>query len=120
MNLSTGIGLSGSAGAVSGSANRREASFTAPALLPGAFINLRAHPRLTIRARGGYISADFGDIDGEVVQALAGADFMFTPVIGIGGNYSFNRLSVRVDDDDFGGDIRYSFNGPHIYAVLSF
>jgi hypothetical protein len=120
INLSTGIGLSGAVGGASRSTNIRKSSFTAPAVLPGAFINIRAHPRLTIRARGGYISADFGDVDGEVVQAQAGADFMFTRSIGLGGNYSFNKLSVGLEEDDFRGDVRYSFNGPQIYGVLSF
>lgn len=124
INLSTGIALSGS---VSGPGNDdvsrtelRDASFTAPAVYPGAFLNLRAHPRLVIRVSGGYISADFGDIDGEIAQAQAGAEFMFNRLIGVGGSYSYNRLAVGVEDDDFRGDLRYSFNGPHIYAVLGF
>jgi hypothetical protein len=124
IRLSSGIALSGSVsgqqGGVSGSTDRREASFTAPAVLPGAFMNLRAHPRLTIRASGGYLSADFGDFNGQLVQAKAGADFMFTRWLGVGGNYSYQRMSVGVDKDNFGGDVRYSFGGPQIYAVVEF
>jgi hypothetical protein len=124
INLSTGIGLSGAVSGpdneVSGSTDRREASFTAPAVLPGAFINLRAHPRLTIRASGAYISADFGDFNGQLVQATAGADVMFTRWLGVGGNYSYQKLSVGLDKDRFDGDVRYSFGGPQIYAVFAF
>jgi hypothetical protein len=124
INLSTGLSLSGSASGpedgVSGSTDRREASFTAPAILPGAFINLRAHPRLTLRASGGYISADFGDFNGQVVQATAGADFMFTRWLGVGGNYSYQRLSLGLDKDRFDGDVRYSFGGPQVYTVFAF
>ena len=124
MNLSTGINLPGSAsapgGEAPGSTSRREATFTAPALVPGAFVNVRAHPRVTIRARGGYVSADFGEIDGRFAHAQAGADLMLTRWLGVGGDYSFNELSVGVDGDDFRGDVRYSFNGPHVYAVLAF
>jgi hypothetical protein len=100
--------------------NQRDASFTAPAVYPGAFLNLQAHPRLVIRASGGYISADFGDIDGQVAQAQAGAEFMFNRLVGVGGSYSYNRLSVGVEEDNFRGDLRYSFSGPQIYAVFGF
>jgi hypothetical protein len=124
LNLSTGIGLSGAVSGpdngVSGSTDRREASFTAPALLPGAFINLRAHPRLTVRASGAYISADFGDFNGQLVQATAGADVMFTRWLGVGGNYSYQKLSVGLDKERFDGDVRYAFGGPQIYAVFAF
>ena len=125
INLSTGIDVSGSmAGPGSGDGsrrtNQRDASFTAPAVYPGAFLNLRAHPRLVIRASGGYISADFGDIDGQIAQAQAAAEFMFTRLVGVGGSYSYNRLSVGVEEDNFRGDLRYSFSGPQIYAVFGF
>jgi hypothetical protein len=124
INLSTGISLSGSVSGpedgISGSTEQRDASFTAPALLPGAFINLQAHPRLTIRASGGYISADFGDFNGQLVQATAGADVMFTRWLGVGGNYSYQKLSVGLDKERFDGDVRYSFGGPQLYAVFAF
>jgi hypothetical protein len=122
MSLSTGIGISesDSGTGASGGTDRREAKFTAPAVLPGAFINLRPRPRLMLHARGGYLSADFGNINGEFVQVQAGADFMFTRLIGVGGSYSYNRVAVSVDDDDFRGDVRFSFNGPQVYAVLAF
>jgi len=119
INLSTGIALSASVSGADGNIER-DASFTAPAVYPGAFLNLRPHPRLVIRVSGGYVSADFGDIDGEIAQAQAGAEFMFTRMIGVGGSYSYNRLAVGVEDDDFRGDLHYSFNGPHIYVVLGF
>jgi hypothetical protein len=124
INLSTGIGISesdsGTGGDVAGGTDRREGKFTAPAILPGAFVSLRPSPRLMIHARGGYVSADFGNINGEFVQVQAGADFMLTRWIGVGGSYSYNRVSVSVDDDDFRGDVRFSFNGPQVYAVLAF
>lgn len=118
INLSTGIAVSGTGNSdISG---QRDASFRAPAVYPGAFLNLRAHPRLVIRLSGGYISADFGDIDGQIAQAQAGAEFMFNRLVGVGGSYSYNRLSVGVEEDSFRGDLRYSFNGPQIYAVFGF
>jgi opacity protein-like surface antigen len=121
MHLSTGIGVSESdAGTGSDATEMQEASFTAPAVLPGGFINVRAHPRLLLHARAGYISADFGPINGEVVQVQAGADFMFTRSLGVGVSYSHNRLSLSVDDDDFRGNVRFSFSGPQVYAVLGF
>jgi hypothetical protein len=122
INLSTGINLSAPvSGSGSGDvSDQRDASFTAPAVYPGAFLNLRAHPRLIIRVSGGYISADFGDIDGQIAQAQAGAEFMFNRLVGIGGSYSYNRLSVGVEDNNFRGDLRYSFNGPQLYVVFGF
>jgi hypothetical protein len=56
----------------------------------------------------------------ELVQATGGADFMFTRWLGMRGNYSYQRMSVGVDKDNFGGDVRYSFGGPQIYAVFEF
>jgi hypothetical protein len=124
LNLSTSLRLSGSLSGPenggSGSTGSQDASFSAPAVLPGAFINLRAHPRLTIRASGGYISANFGDFNGQVAQVTAGADLLFTRWLGVGGYYSYQRLSVGLDKDRFDGDVRYSFGGPQISAVFSF
>jgi hypothetical protein len=121
MNLSTGIAVSDSDAGTGGSVTQmHEATFSAPAVLPGGFVNVRAHPRLLIHARGGYISADFGQINGEFVQAQAGADFMFTRSLGVGASYSLNRLALSVDDDHFHGNVRFSFSGPQIYAVLGF
>lgn len=120
INLSTGIQLSGS---VSGAGSRdttKDASFTAPAPLPGAFLNVRPHPRVTIRALGDYISADFGDIDGQLFEAFGAVDVMITKWLGAGGNYSYNRLSVGVDDDSFNGRLRYRFSGPQVYGILAF
>ena len=124
INLSTGIGLSGSVsgpgGGTASADTAEDASFTAPAPLPGAFVIVRPHPRVTIRAAGGYISADFGDIDGEMVQTFGAVDVMITNWLGVGGGYSYNRLSVGVDDSGFNGNLRYSFGGPQVYGVLAF
>jgi hypothetical protein len=125
INLSTGIQLSGSVsgpGGSTASANdtTQDASFTAPAPLPGAFILVRPHPRVTIRAAGGYIKADFGDLNGEMFQTFGAVDVMIIKWLGVGGAYSYNRLSVGVDDSGFNGNIRYSFGGPQVYGVLAF
>ena len=122
IRLKTGIDLTAS---VSGSANAsqdlsEDAQFWAPALLPGGFINIRPHPRVTIRGAASYISADFGNIDGEMFEALAGVDVMVLKWLGIGGSYSYNTLSVTVDDSSYNGSIKYSFNGPLVYGVLAF
>jgi len=45
---------------------------------------------------------------------------MFTRSLGVGVSYSHNRLSLSVDDDDFRGNVRFSFSGPQVYAVLAF
>jgi len=33
---------------------------------------------------------------------------------------TYNRVSISVDDNDFRSDLRFSFNGPQVYAVLAF
>ncbi len=123
VNLSTGMELSGFVPGLEDDTSEdveRDATVTAPAVLPGAFVSLRAHPRLKIRARGGYISADFGNIDGQIFMAQTGADFRISRWFGVGGSYSYNRLSVAVDESEFRGEIRYTFSGPQIYAIFTF
>jgi hypothetical protein len=122
IRLKTGIDLRAS---VSGSTDTsqgisEDAKFTAPALLPGGFINVRPHPRVTIRGAASYISADFGDIDGEMFETFAGVDVMVLKWLGVGGSYSYNNLSVSVEDSSFDGSIDYSFSGPVVYGVLAF
>ena len=75
---------------------------------------------MTIRAAGGYIKADFGDLDGEMFQTFGAVDVMIIKWLGVGGAYSYNRLSVGVDDSRFNGNLRYSFGGPQVYGVLAF
>jgi len=124
INLETGIQLSGSVsgpgGGTASTETGEDASFTAPAPLPGAFVLVRPHPRVTIRAAGGYIKADFGDLDGEMFQTFGAVDVMITKWLGVGGGYSYNRLSVGVDESTFNGNLRYSFGGPQVYGVLAF
>ena len=123
INLSTGIDLSGfvsGAGDEASDEIERDAAVTAPAVLPGAFVSLRAHPRLTIRARAGYISADFGNIDGQIFMAQGGADVRISRWLGVGGSYAYNRLSAGVDGNEFRGRLRYTFSGPQIYGLFAF
>jgi hypothetical protein len=94
--------------------------YTVPVPLPGLFLNIRPHPRVTINASTQIIKATLGDYTASLVEAKSGLDVRVVKAIGVGGAYYFNRTHIERDATLTNGSIQYRFNGPQAYATLSF
>src|SRR5262249_14983084 len=122
LKLNTGIGLSAQAtGKESVSRDLTDRSeFTVPIPLPGVFLRIRPHPRVTLGGSGRVIKATIGDYTASMWEAKAGVDVMLTGVLGVGGAYYYNHSDVERKGTLTDGRVKYAFNGPQVYGVLSF
>lgn len=122
LRLHTGIGLSASTSG-SSSVSRdlsEDVKWDVPVPLPGVFVNIRPHPRVTISGSTRVLKVTINDISASMVEAKGGADVHLVGPLGVGGAYYYNRLSADRENSSTNGHITYSFSGPQVYAVLSF
>ena len=122
VRLHSGIGLSAG---VSGSEEvsrdlTEDARFDVPVPLPGLFVNIRPHPRITIIGSTRGLKATVNNISASLVEAKGGVDVKLAGPLGVGGGYYYNRVKAERDDSRTDGRIVYSFNGPQVYAMLAF
>jgi hypothetical protein len=122
IKIHAGIGLSAQgSGGTSVSRDLRETSeLTVPVPLPGVFFNARPHPRVTITGSARVIKASIGDYTASLIEAKGGAEVMLARPLGVGGSYYFNRAIIERKASRTNARVDYRFNGPQIYAVLSF
>jgi hypothetical protein len=122
LRIHTGMSLTTNVGnQPSGSRQLNEdIQFTAPVPLPGVFVNIRPHPRVTINGYARYLKVTVGDFSGGMTDARAGADVKLVPWLGIGGSYYYNRVAADHTGGVFRGRVEYTINGPEIYAMLAF
>jgi hypothetical protein len=122
LRVHTGMALSAEiSGTTAGSRQLSEdVQFTAPVPLPGGFINVRPHPRVTINGFVRYLKVTIGDFGGGMTEARGGADVKLLPWLGVGGAYYYNRVAADHTGGVFIGRIVYEFNGPQVYVLLAF
>ena len=77
-------------------------------------------PRWLLSGRVDYFSLSSGDYDGSLVNLTAGLDYRFTRNFGMGVGWRYVDYDVTVTKSRYNGGITYKFNGPTLYATLSF
>jgi hypothetical protein len=122
LRIHTGLGLSAQVGAAATHSRQltENAQFTVPIPLPGLFLNLRPHDRVTLSASARYLHVSIGDFSGGMTEASAGGDVKLLRWLGVGGAYYYNRVDADHAGNVFTGRIAYQFNGPQAYVVLAF
>jgi hypothetical protein len=122
LRVHTGMGLSAQISGTTGGSRQlsEDVQFTAPVPLPGGFINVRVHPRVTIDGFARYLKVTIGNFGGGMTEARGGADVKLLPWLGVGGAYYYNHLTADHAGNVFTGRIDYAFNGPQIYVLLAF
>lgn len=98
---------------------RRE-SVSAKAPLPniGAWYIRTLSERWSLRARFDWLEADIDKYDGRLINASASINYAFSNHVGIGASYNLFQLNVGVDEDDWRGDVKTSYEGLFIHASL--
>jgi hypothetical protein len=121
VRLHTGIELSGRTSDTTVSRDLGDdVKFDVPVPLPGLFVNVRPHPRVTIVGSARLLKITIDKITASMVEGKAGAEVRLVGPLGVGGAYYYNRISAERDESDPNGKIVYSFNGPQVYGVLAF
>ena len=77
-------------------------------------------PRWLLSGRVDYFSLNYGDYDGSLKNFTAAIDYRLTRNFGVGAGYRYVDYDLSVTKSSFNGDIRYKFNGPTVYSVVSF
>ena len=121
VRLHAGIGLSGGTSDTTVSRDLTEdTKYDVPVPLPGFFVNVRPHPRVTLTGSTRLLKLTIDKITASMVAAKAGAELRLVGPLGVGGTYYYNRISAERDESDPNGKIVYSFSGPQVYGVLAF
>jgi hypothetical protein len=77
-------------------------------------------PQWLLSGRFDYFSLKYEDYDGSLANLSIGADYRVTRHFAIGFAWRHVDYDVDVFKPHYTGGIRYKFNGPALYGVLSF
>ena len=97
---------------------RRE-SVKADAPLPniGAWYVRSLSDRWALRARYDWLSADVGEYDGTLINAMAGLNYQLFEHVGLGLSYNLFRLDVGVSKRGWRGDVKTSYEGAFVHLT---
>jgi hypothetical protein len=98
---------------------RRE-SVSAKAPLPniGVWYIRTLSDRWSLRARFDWLEADIDKYDGRLINASASVNYAFSNFVGIGASYNVFQLNVGVDENNWRGDVKTSYEGLFVHASL--
>ncbi len=98
------------------SAARRSVSVGAPLPNISAWYKYSISPRWALRARFDLLSADIGDYEGLMVNVALGVNYQAFEHFGIGLNYNYFELDVKVNKSGWRGKIETTYDGVYVYA----
>ena len=113
--------LSGQGTGPSGAGFQREAhDVLVPLPTLGLYGTYMVTPQLALRGRVDYLSLNYEDYDGRLVNWMAAVDWRFTKTFGAGIGYRYVDYRVGVSKSDFNGEVKYAFKGPTIFINMGF
>ena len=108
-------------GVLTGAGFQREAH---DALVPLPTVGLYGSYKLTdmlmLRGRVDFLSLNYGDYDGRLINWLAALDWRFSKNVGAGVGYRYVDYRVDATKSDFTGEVKYAFKGPTIFVNMGF
>ena len=99
-------------------ASRQSVSEGAPLPNIGAWYMYSISPRWALRARLDLFSADIGDYNGLLVNVGLGVNYQASEHVGIGLNYNYIELDVKINKSDWRGNIETTYDGIYVYASV--
>jgi hypothetical protein len=117
-----GVQLSGigSVGGATASTEVRRRQVLAPLPTIGLYGNFEPLPKVTFFGRADYLSLKIKDYDGRLLNLEAGAGYSITKNIRLGALYRRVDYRLQINKDTYTGLVKYKFNGPTIFAELTF
>lgn len=100
---------------------RREGrSIFAPLPTIGAFGQWEPAPRVTISGRVDWLSLSIDDYSGRLINTEAAASYRVHKNIDLGVLYRYVDYKLKIDKDNWHGEVRYKFSGPAVFARIGF
>jgi len=113
--------LSGQGLGPGGLAFQREAR---DALVPlptlGLYGGFQVAPQVYVRGRVDYLTLEYNEYDGSLVNWMAAIDWRVHPNFGVGIGYRYVDYKLNASKADFVGEINYKFRGPTLYLQGAF
>ncbi len=75
-------------------------------------------PKLALQGRIDWLAVDIGKYDGFIVNSSVGLNYAFTEHIGLGLDYQYFQLDVKVDEDGWLGEVDLTMHGPFLSVAL--
>ena len=99
-------------------AARRSVSAEAPLPNIGMWYKYSISPRWALRARLDLFSANIDDYDGRLINFGLGVNYQAFEHVGIGMNYNYVELDVKINKSDWRGNIETTYDGIFVYASV--
>jgi hypothetical protein len=99
-------------------AARRSVSAEAPLPNIGTWYKYSISPRWALRARLDLFSANIDDYDGRLINFGLGVNYQVFEHVGIGMNYNYVELDVKINKSDWRGNIETTYDGIFVYASV--
>lgn len=113
--------VTGTGGTVSGTKDfEYSPSASVPMPLIGASIDYHVSQSFDLKASLSGLKAKIGNVDGSVYVATVGAEYLFTPNLGIGVAYMHTNANVDINQKNFTGSINWTNDNFLAYALARF
>jgi len=86
----------------------------------GLYGTYMATPQLALRGRVDYLSLNYQDYDGRLLNWMAAVDWRFHKNFGAGVGYRYVDYRVAATKTNFNGEVEYRFKGPTIFVNMAF
>ncbi len=93
---------------------------TVPLPTLGLYGTYMATPQLALRGRVDYLSLNYQDYDGRLMNWMAVVDWRFAKNFGMGAGYRYVDYKVSATKTNFNGQVQYTFKGPTIFVNMGF
>ena len=108
-------------GILTGAGFQREArDQLVPLPTVGLYGTYMATPQLGLRGRVDFLSLNYQDYDGRLMNWMAAVDWRFSKNFGVGAGYRYVDYKLDATKNDFTGQVRYTFKGPTIFVNMGF
>lgn len=113
--------LSGQGLGPSGAGFQREARDTlVPLPTLGLYGSWMFTPQLQVRGRVDYLSLNYNEYDGSLINTLVALDWRFAKNWGVGVGYRYVDYKVEATSSKWTGEINYKFRGPTLFVNAGF
>ena len=112
-DLGLSLGVHAIDAEVSVTANNLGLTASADAIAPLPVAGLEASyaitPRWFLKGRSDFLYVKFSDYEGHLVDAIFSLEYDFLDYAGVGIGYNYVDINIEADDDDFIGELNYSY-----------
>ena len=106
---------------ISGAGFQRELhQATVPLPTLGLYGTYMITPQLGLRGRFDFLSFNYDQYDGRLLNWLAALDWRFSKNVGAGVGYRYVDYKLDATKNNFTGEVRYTFKGPTIFINAGF